>query len=100
MTRALLTVALLALLCGNAGAHDWYDGSCCSEHDCRQTVLREVERRDDGWFVTPAADSPVSFKPELIPFTSGKIRRSLDPLIHICIRGGTAVCLYIPDPPV
>lgn len=95
---------LLAVFTAPAAAHSWYDGNCCNEQDCRQTTLGEVERRADGWFVVPTN--------QLIPFADSRIRRSLDPLIHICLRkswkdekeagAGEYVvrCLYLPEPPV
>jgi hypothetical protein len=78
-------------------AHSWYDGQCCKEQDCRQTELHEVERRENGWFVTSTL--------ELIPFDDKRIRRSLDALIHVCLEpkyfsGQQVRCLYIPEMPV
>lgn len=103
----LLLAAFLFLAMGvveKSEAHSWYDGSCCSEQDCYQTGIGEVERRPDGWFVV--------LTKELIPFDDERIRRSLDPLIHRCVittwKGQVRVprevsptlCLYIPELPV
>lgn len=101
----LFGIATLALLVagGISRAHDWYDFSCCNRADCAQTILGEVERRIDGWFVVPTK--------ELIPFADKRIKRSLDPLIHRCIfksgladyqgtgpkEPGDTRCLYIPE---
>ena len=95
--RGLLLALLLA---SPAAAHSWYDGACCSEHDCRQTVLGEVERRADGWFVKPLTVT--------VPFGDSRLRKSQDPLIHVCIAPGAILngkrgpavlrCLYLPDP--
>lgn len=93
-------VALAAALCAfdAANPHDWYDFKCCSERDCRQTTLGEVERHDDGWYVVPLNTT--------VPFTDERVRRSLDPLIHIClmpnwignVKDGEKIrCLYIPE---
>lgn len=101
----LLIVLFLGLGMATKGnAHSWYDGNCCSDQDCYQTGIGEVERHDGGWFVV--------LTKELIPFDDKRIRRSLDPLIHRCIvstwRGQVKVprevsptrCLYIPEQPV
>lgn len=76
-----------------AEAHSWYDGECCSEEDCRQTTLGEVVRQDGGWYVTITKDT--------LPFTDVRLRRSLDPLIHICLMWENGLpklrCLYIPE---
>lgn len=88
-------VALAAMLFAfDARAHEWYDYSCCSKKDCRQTTLGEVERHDDGWYVVQLKLT--------VPFSDQRIRRSRDPLIHIClmpIRDGETDlrCLYIPE---
>lgn len=92
-----ITYALVSASWG----HSWYDGECCSEKDCRQTTLGEVERHDDGWYIAPLKLT--------VPFGDSRIRHSLDPLIHICeAEGGhtnglqnppTLRCLYIPDVP-
>jgi hypothetical protein len=91
-----LATAVVAQQKPHLGPDHWYDFECCSEKDCRQTVLNEVERRDDGWFVVPTN--------ELIPFNDKRIRRSRDPLLHLCCGkelNGICVkvrCLYVPDP--
>lgn len=104
--RAIL-LALLVCASGTAAAHSWYDGACCNEGDCRQTVLGEVERHDDGWFVVSTGT--------LIPFNSPAIKHSQDALIHVCLRERWSIdpvvigkaslpgkfprCLYVPDAP-
>lgn len=90
--------AALALGGEMASAHGWYDGECCSEVDCRQTTLGEVERQPTGWFVVPLKT--------MVPYQGDdRLRRSLDPLIHICLysqwEAGARVpklrCLYVPE---
>lgn len=94
----LLAAACLLALVGPAESHEWYDYQCCSEQDCRQTTLGEVERHADGWYVVPLNVT--------VPFEDHRLRRSLDPLIHICVvptwvngirEGGQLRCLYIPE---
>jgi hypothetical protein len=90
--NVLVVIALVivfVVVAGTAWSHSWYDGYCCSERDCRQTVTREVERRDEGWFVAITG--------ETIPFDDKRIRHSLDPFIHVCLMGQKIRCLYIPD---
>src|SRR5688500_9123946 len=89
-----LATAAVAQQKPHLGPNHWYDFQCCSEKDCRQTVLKEVERRDGGWFVVPTK--------ELIPYSDKRIRRSLDPLIHVCLFGKPerVRCLYVPEVPV
>jgi hypothetical protein len=98
MRKSVALALAIALTPVQAGAHSWYDGSCCSENDCRQTTLGEVERHDNGWYV-------VALKLTL-PFDDPRVRRSLDPLIHICLvpswvdgkkTGTTLRCLYVPE---
>jgi hypothetical protein len=90
-----LFLILILILQNSAAAHSWYDGACCNENDCRQTTFGEVERTEGGWLFVPTG--------ELIPFDDKRIKHSLDPLIHVCLRGRnmngvqTVRCLYIPD---
>lgn len=100
MMRAL-SLAIFAAYASPAWPHSWYDGECCSEHDCRQTTLGEVKRTDEGWLVVPLNIT--------VPFSDPRVRHSQDPLIHVCeVPGGmtngiqnapTLRCIYIPDAP-
>jgi hypothetical protein len=122
-TRNLLIGAIVIIgvllgiwlyLTGRAEAHEWYDGSCCSEKDCFQTVLREVKRTDAGWEVTinRTLENGLAINlVETIPYSDPRVRRSLDPLIHACVMPTKWVglkpsewnairCLYIPEVPV
>lgn len=86
----LFIILAMTLYTKPAKSHSWYDGYCCNENDCRQTILGEVERHADGWFVVPTK--------ELIGFDDDRIRRSLDPIVHRCVKpGGATRCLYVPE---
>ena len=99
LTVVLIVLAIIASISLFAvvrptEAHEWYDGECCSEFDCRQTTLGEVERHDDGWYIAPLNVT--------LPFDDERVRRSLDPLIHICLVPSgagkpTLRCLYVPE---
>ena len=110
MTRwaVLLLMALSqpALAIHHKGMPDhWYDGDCCSQHDCRPAKLGEIrftERGGEvGWLVT--TERLTQWIPE---FENGvrnrRVRVSRDEYNHLCIpesRGRaddlSVQCIYI-----
>lgn len=75
---------------------DWYgsrpDG-CCNAQDCRMAAFREVQIGEMGWLVATTD--------EMIPFGDARIKKSLDLLIHVCLKSLPRIsirCIYIPDP--
>lgn len=87
----LLVPLLLLWGAAPAQAHSWYDGTCCSEKDCRPVKLGEVKLQGDGWLVVPTG--------ELLPFNDIRLKHSRDPLMHRCLYvNGNTRCLYVATP--
>jgi hypothetical protein len=87
-------ILVLLLLSVPLMGHSWYDATCCTEKDCRPVVKGEVTLTKDGWLVKPV-DRAWS---QVIPFTSYKVKPSMDVNMHICVGLSQIFCLYKPDP--
>ncbi len=92
---------LAALLAGPVAAHDWYDGDCCSGHDCAPVSPSAVVVTRDGYAVTlNPGDHPLVTRTirATVPFASPDARPSQDGNWHACVHPGRAalLCLYVP----
>lgn len=80
---------LLAINADRADAHSWYDDDCCNTSDCAP-YEGDVIEEDKGYRMGDG---------ELIPYTSKKIRQSVDNRFHLCMNQYTKYiyCLYVPN---
>ena len=82
----LLGCSMVAL---PAAAHSWYPFDCCTVDDC--SPIRSMYPREiDGEYVY------VGDKGEAILTLNTSIRDSKDHRMHVCIREGKLLCLFLP----
>ena len=70
---------------------DWYDAACCSNQDCHP-----VDNPDDVEEGSKDGKTTYLYKPDKALFLDYMIKPSRDSRIHVCLRWGNPICIYIP----
>jgi hypothetical protein len=76
----------LALMTGNAGAHQWYEAACCSDRDCAPVDDDQVRDTPDGGVDVDGFGH--------LNKSDSRLRLSRDYQNHLCIIGGKLLCVY------
>lgn len=97
-----LVLFILLASASYASAHEWYAPSCCSGQDCARIEVSSVEIAPEGFVVQldPAEHIQVSRRfEETVPYSSYKLRKSLDDDFHACVSRARQelICLYVPE---
>lgn len=69
---------------------DWYDADCCTNQDCHPVSDSDIDLSTD------LGNPVVIYKPFGIAFSKARWRRSQDERFHVCNRGSTGFCVYLP----
>lgn len=82
---SVILAFLLIFSLTSAKAHEWYDGYCCSNQDCRPIEsCSEIQELDEG-----------RLKWNGYIFRKDSIKPSQDSKCHVCIHQGNPLCIYI-----
>lgn len=76
----LVIFGLIVFYVRVADAHEWYDGDCCSDHDCKPVREGVVEDSADGGVDVKGWGH--------IGPSESKLRESKDTEDHLCIHSG------------
>lgn len=89
----LAVVFAMPIIMGHTAIQGWdYPSTCCGGKDCREVVLPQKVTVGKMGFTVPSG--------EIIGYSDGRLRKSLDEFYHWCtLQGaddGSTLCLFVP----